>query len=93
MKIMEDLFNMDELEYAFGGKNPATFKINDYDVRIREDDKRRLKMLDLLLKRVMNRILNLKRIEEQTRAESSTVHQENLPGEDNIPAYQIGPST
>lgn len=55
------IFNMDELEYAFGGKNPATFNINDYAVRIRKDDKRRLKMLDLLLKRVMNRILNLKK--------------------------------
>ncbi|CAD6249469.1 unnamed protein product [Miscanthus lutarioriparius] len=30
MKIMEDLFNMEELECAFGGKNPATFNINDY---------------------------------------------------------------
>jgi len=40
MKIFEDLFNMDELECAFGGKNPATFNINDYAVRMREDDKK-----------------------------------------------------
>lgn len=40
MKIMEELFNMDELECAFGGKNPATFNINDYAVRMREDDKK-----------------------------------------------------
>ncbi|RLN09512.1 random slug protein 5-like [Panicum miliaceum] len=40
MKIVEDLFNMDELECAFGGKNPATFNINDYAVRMREDDKK-----------------------------------------------------
>ena len=40
MKIIEDLFNMDELECSFGGKNPATFNINDYAVRMREDDKK-----------------------------------------------------
>ncbi|KAF8779837.1 hypothetical protein HU200_002102 [Digitaria exilis] len=40
MKIIEDLFNMDELECAFGGKNPATFNINDYAMRMREDDKK-----------------------------------------------------
>ncbi|XP_062221983.1 uncharacterized protein LOC133921213 [Phragmites australis] len=39
-KIIEDLFNMDELESAFGGKNPATFNINDYAVWMREDDKK-----------------------------------------------------
>ncbi|EAY87552.1 hypothetical protein OsI_08963 [Oryza sativa Indica Group] len=37
-KIMEDLFNMEELESAFGGKNQATFNINDYAARMREDD-------------------------------------------------------
>ncbi|KAK3159123.1 hypothetical protein QOZ80_2AG0146010 [Eleusine coracana subsp. coracana] len=40
MKIIDDLFNMDELEAAFGGKNPTTFNINDYAVRMREDDKK-----------------------------------------------------
>jgi hypothetical protein len=40
MKIFEDLFNMDELECAFGGKNPSTFNINDYAERMREDDKK-----------------------------------------------------
>uniref|UniRef100_A0A0E0K5C0 CRAL-TRIO domain-containing protein n=1 Tax=Oryza punctata TaxID=4537 RepID=A0A0E0K5C0_ORYPU len=37
-KIMEDLFNMEQLESAFGGKNQATFNINDYAARMREDD-------------------------------------------------------
>ena len=37
-KIMEDLFNMDELECAFGGRSQATFNINDYAARMREDD-------------------------------------------------------
>jgi hypothetical protein len=39
-KMMEDLFNMDELESCFGGNNPTTFEINDYGARMREDDKR-----------------------------------------------------
>lgn len=39
-KIMEDLFNMDELECAFGGRSPVTFNINDYAARMREDDKK-----------------------------------------------------
>uniref|UniRef100_A0A0D9VL47 CRAL-TRIO domain-containing protein n=1 Tax=Leersia perrieri TaxID=77586 RepID=A0A0D9VL47_9ORYZ len=39
-KIMEDLFNMEELESAFGGKNQTTFNIDDYAARMREDDKR-----------------------------------------------------
>ncbi|KAL5208154.1 hypothetical protein ABZP36_032589 [Zizania latifolia] len=37
-KIMEDLFNMEELECAFGGKNQATFNINEYAAKMREDD-------------------------------------------------------
>ena len=39
-KIMEDLFNMDELETAFGGNNQACFNITDYAAMMREDDKR-----------------------------------------------------
>ncbi|KAK9162920.1 hypothetical protein Syun_003822 [Stephania yunnanensis] len=39
-KIMEDLFDMDTLESAFGGNNQAGFNINDYAERMREDDKR-----------------------------------------------------
>ncbi|XP_008808184.2 phosphatidylinositol transfer protein 3-like [Phoenix dactylifera] len=39
-KIMEELFNMDELECAFGGHNQVGFNINDYAQRMREDDKR-----------------------------------------------------
>lgn len=37
-KIMEDLFNMDELENAFGGNNIVSFNIADYSARMREDD-------------------------------------------------------
>lgn len=39
-KMMEELFNVDELESCFGGNNPTTFEINDYGARMREDDKR-----------------------------------------------------
>lgn len=37
-KIMEDIFDMDELENAFGGNNPVSFNIADYAARMREDD-------------------------------------------------------
>ncbi|KAL7176025.1 hypothetical protein ACSBR2_029575 [Camellia fascicularis] len=40
MKIMEDLFDKDKLESAFGGKDNAGFDINKYAKRMREDDKR-----------------------------------------------------
>ncbi|XP_020579537.1 random slug protein 5-like [Phalaenopsis equestris] len=40
MKLMEDLFNMDELEQAFGGKNEAGFEIKEYAKRMRDDDKK-----------------------------------------------------
>ncbi|KAJ8771603.1 hypothetical protein K2173_026780 [Erythroxylum novogranatense] len=40
MKIMEDLFDMDELEGAFGGRNSSGFDIGKYAERMREDDKR-----------------------------------------------------
>lgn len=39
-KIMEEHFNMDELECAFGGNNQVGFNINDHAQRMREDDKR-----------------------------------------------------
>ncbi|XP_072952716.1 uncharacterized protein [Typha angustifolia] len=39
-KIMEDHFNMDELECAFGGNNQVAFNIDDYAAKMREDDKR-----------------------------------------------------
>ncbi|KAA8522498.1 hypothetical protein F0562_013141 [Nyssa sinensis] len=38
--IMEDLFDMDQIESAFGGKDAAGFDINKYAERMREDDKR-----------------------------------------------------
>ena len=42
MKIMEDHFDIDQLESAFGGKDDTGFDINKYAERMREDDKRTL---------------------------------------------------
>ncbi|KAE8728300.1 dnaJ-like protein subfamily B member 1-like [Hibiscus syriacus] len=39
-KIMEDLFDMEKLESAFGGNDYSGFNINKYAERMREDDKR-----------------------------------------------------
>lgn len=39
-KIMEDLFDMDQLESAFGGNDATGFDIGKYAERMREDDKR-----------------------------------------------------
>lgn len=39
-KILEDLFDMDELEPAFGGRSTEEFDINRYAERMKEDDKR-----------------------------------------------------
>ncbi|KAJ4851097.1 hypothetical protein Tsubulata_043126 [Turnera subulata] len=40
MKIMEDLFDMDHLESAFGGKDSSGFEITRYAERMKEDDRR-----------------------------------------------------
>ncbi|XWS21536.1 hypothetical protein CRYUN_Cryun30bG0062600 [Craigia yunnanensis] len=39
-KIMEDLFDMEKLEAAFGGNDDSGFNINKYAERMKEDDKR-----------------------------------------------------
>ncbi|CBI19134.3 uncharacterized protein LOC100250501 isoform X2 [Vitis vinifera] len=39
-KIMEDLFDMDKLESAFGGNDTVGFNINKYSESMREDDKK-----------------------------------------------------
>lgn len=39
-KIMEDLFDMEHLEFAFGGNDSMGFDINKYAERMREDDKK-----------------------------------------------------
>ncbi|XP_039033216.1 phosphatidylinositol transfer protein 3-like isoform X1 [Hibiscus syriacus] len=39
-KIMEDLFDTEKLESAFGGNDDSGFNINKYAERMREDDKR-----------------------------------------------------
>ncbi|ONK74007.1 uncharacterized protein A4U43_C03F1830 [Asparagus officinalis] len=40
-KIMEELFNLDELETSFGGRNQASsFNFLEYDARMTEDDKK-----------------------------------------------------
>lgn len=37
---MAEVFDMDELDSAFGGNNPATFEYNSYAERMQEDDKK-----------------------------------------------------
>ncbi|XP_020107977.1 random slug protein 5-like isoform X1 [Ananas comosus] len=39
-KIMTDLFDVDKLESAFGGRNPCVFDFDKYAERMREDDKK-----------------------------------------------------
>ncbi|WVZ71687.1 hypothetical protein U9M48_020242 [Paspalum notatum var. saurae] len=39
-KIMAEVFDMEQLDSAFGGKNPATFEYNSYAERMQEDDKK-----------------------------------------------------
>lgn len=39
-KIMEDLFDFDQLESAFGGNDDTGFDINKYADRMKEDDKK-----------------------------------------------------
>jgi hypothetical protein len=39
-KIMAEVFDIEELDSAFGGKNPATFEYNSYAERMQEDDKK-----------------------------------------------------
>jgi len=39
-KIMEDLFDFDHLESAFGGNDDTGFDINRYAERMKEDDKK-----------------------------------------------------
>ncbi|KAK6257401.1 hypothetical protein QUC31_000860 [Theobroma cacao] len=39
-KIVEDLFDMEKLESAFGGNDDSGFDVNKYAERMREDDKR-----------------------------------------------------
>lgn len=45
MKIMEDLFDMDRLESAFGGRNPASFNFESYAKMMKEDE---LKMSNMV---------------------------------------------
>ncbi|KAK4793031.1 hypothetical protein SAY86_023466 [Trapa natans] len=40
MKIMEELFDMDKLESAFGGNDTSSFDFEKYAERMREDDKK-----------------------------------------------------
>lgn len=41
-RIMEELFDMDKLDSAFGGKNPAGFNYETSAQLMREDDKKKL---------------------------------------------------
>ncbi|BBN69278.1 Sec14p-like phosphatidylinositol transfer family protein [Prunus dulcis] len=45
-KTMEDLFHMDKLESAFGGKNSCGFDYQAYAQRMREDDKKMSSFID-----------------------------------------------
>ncbi|GAB4861195.1 hypothetical protein Ancab_036354 [Ancistrocladus abbreviatus] len=38
-KVLEEIFDMDQLESAFGGNNTDGFDINKYAERMKEDDK------------------------------------------------------
>ncbi|KAK9748963.1 hypothetical protein RND81_02G093300 [Saponaria officinalis] len=40
-KIMEELFNMDQLESAFGGKSTESFDIHKFAQRMKEDDNKK----------------------------------------------------
>ncbi|KAG8045800.1 hypothetical protein GUJ93_ZPchr0008g12828 [Zizania palustris] len=40
-KIMADVFDMDKLDSAFGGKNPSGFEYNSYAERMKADDMKR----------------------------------------------------
>ena len=44
-KIITDIFDMDKLEFAFGGRNPVGFDDNQYAERMKEDDKRMTTLL------------------------------------------------
>ncbi|XP_077248920.1 uncharacterized protein LOC143888400 isoform X2 [Tasmannia lanceolata] len=46
-KIMEDLFDMDKLELAFGGRNSIGFDYKEYGERMKEDDKKKFASLNL----------------------------------------------
>jgi hypothetical protein len=37
-KLMESRFDIDQLECAFGGKNPVTFDKEKYAIAMKEDD-------------------------------------------------------
>jgi hypothetical protein len=39
-KIMAEVFDMDQLDLAFGGNNPAGFEYNSYAEQMRDDDKK-----------------------------------------------------
>ena len=39
-KMIEDLFDMDHLESAFGGNDDTVFDINKYAARMKEEDKK-----------------------------------------------------
>ncbi|XP_023543469.1 phosphatidylinositol transfer protein 3-like [Cucurbita pepo subsp. pepo] len=45
-KIMEDNFNVEELETSFGGKNPVGFNYEDYARRMVEGDKKKTEFVD-----------------------------------------------
>lgn len=45
-QIMEENFDMDKMESAFGGNDDSGFNINKHSERMKEDDKKRLAALE-----------------------------------------------
>jgi hypothetical protein len=45
-KLMEELFDMDKLDCAFGGRNSAGFNYEAYAQWMREDDKKKFDMMN-----------------------------------------------
>lgn len=45
-QIMEENFDMDKIETAFGGNDDSGFSINKHSERMKEDDKKRLAALE-----------------------------------------------
>jgi len=45
IKIMEDVFDINQIESSFGGNTDAGFDINKYAERMKEDDKKRMPSL------------------------------------------------
>lgn len=41
LKVIEEIFDLDKLDVAFGGRNPAGFNLQVYAQQMKDDDRRR----------------------------------------------------